>query len=269
MMPLSLSWVRTVLGAAAALVGVAWAVPAAAAPPDLVREPGGTVAAVSDGDTVTLADGREVRLVGIQAPKLPLGRPNFKAWPLADEAKTALEAIALGRTVTLGFGGARSDRHGRVLAHLFVDDKLWVQGELLKRGLARVYTFADNRAAVPAMLALEREARQAGRAIWRHPFYRVRTAAEAERHLDGFELVEGRVLAAARVGARTYLNFGADFKTDFTVAIAAADRKSFLAAGLDPLVLKDRRVRVRGWIKSLNGPMIEATHPEQIELLDE
>jgi len=269
MMPLTLPCVRTTLGAALVLVGAAWAVPAVAATPDLVREPGATVVEVIDGDTVMLADGREVRLVGIQAPKLPLGRPNFKAWPLADDAKAALEAIALDRTVTLGFGGARGDRHGRVLAHLFVDDTIWVQGELLKRGLARVYTFADNRAAVPAMLALEREARQAGRAIWRHPFYRVRTAAEAVRHLDSFELVEGRVLAAVRVGARTYLNFGADFKTDFTVAIAAADRKSFTAAGLDPVALKDRRVRVRGWIKSLNGPMIEATHPEQIELLDE
>jgi endonuclease YncB( thermonuclease family) len=269
MMSLALPCVRTVLGAAAAVVGAAWAVAAAATTPDLVREPGGTVVAAIDGDTVTLADGREVRLVGIQAPKLPLGRPNFKAWPFADEAKAALEAIALQRTVTLGFGGARSDRHGRVLAHLFVDDRIWVQGELLKRGLARVYTFADNRAAVPAMLALEREARHAGRAIWRHPFYRVRSAAEAERHLDSFELVEGLVLAAARVGARTYLNFGADFKTDFTVAIGAADRKRFVAAGLDPLALQNRRVRVRGWIKSMNGPMIEATHPEQIELLDE
>jgi hypothetical protein len=25
---------------------------------------------------------------------------------------------------------------------------------------------------------------------------------------------------------------------------------------------------VRGWLRWLNGPMIEATHPEQIEVLD-
>ena len=41
---------------------------------------------IVDGDTLILADGREVRLVGIQAPKLPLGRKNFRTWPLADEA---------------------------------------------------------------------------------------------------------------------------------------------------------------------------------------
>ena len=41
------------------------------------------VVEVIDGDTVVLEDGRQVRLVGIQAPKLALGRPGFRAWPSA------------------------------------------------------------------------------------------------------------------------------------------------------------------------------------------
>src|SRR5262245_858154 len=50
--------------------------------------PGGEaeVSEIIDGDTLRLDDGREVRLVGTQAPKLPLGRPNFPTWPLAEEA---------------------------------------------------------------------------------------------------------------------------------------------------------------------------------------
>ena len=51
--------------------------------------PSGRVVAVSDGDTVDLDSGLTVRLVGIQAPKLPLGREGFTAWPLGDEAKAA------------------------------------------------------------------------------------------------------------------------------------------------------------------------------------
>ncbi len=47
------------------------------------------------------------RLVGIQAPKLPLGRPGFSTWPLAWEAKRALERLVLGQRVTLSFGGRR------------------------------------------------------------------------------------------------------------------------------------------------------------------
>ena len=51
------------------------------------------VQSVVDGDTVVLEGGKQVRFVGIQAPKLPLGRKSFKKWPLADEAKTYLERL--------------------------------------------------------------------------------------------------------------------------------------------------------------------------------
>ena len=84
------------------------------------------VRGVVDGDTVILDDRSQVRLVGLQAPKLPLGRPNFPKWPLADEAREALLALALGRRVTLAFGGRRIDRYGRHLAHLYRSDGLWI-----------------------------------------------------------------------------------------------------------------------------------------------
>ena len=48
----------------------------------------GIVSAVIDGDTVTLAGGGRVRLVGIQAPKLSLGRAGFRDWPLAAASKS-------------------------------------------------------------------------------------------------------------------------------------------------------------------------------------
>lgn len=54
-----------------------------------------SVAAVVDGDTVVLAtplDGaREIRLVGIQAPKLPLGRKNFPTWLLIPKEVTTTQ----------------------------------------------------------------------------------------------------------------------------------------------------------------------------------
>lgn len=240
----------------------------------LETEAGADVTAVIDGDTLTLADGREIRLVGIQAPKLPLGRPGFEAWPLAEEARQALEALTLGRRVELGFGGRRGDRHGRVLAHLFDvtepgGDGRWVQGELLRAGLARVYSFADNRAAIPQMLALERAARAAGRGIWGHSFYAVRSAEEAGQFLGGFELVEGRVIAVGRGGGKTYLNFAEDWRQDFTIAVDRRAERLFAEQGIDLGGYAGRSVRVRGWLKQRNGPMIEVTHPEQIEELDD
>ena len=247
--------------------------PAAAAPAAAGLEAGESagVARVVDGDTVVLdraiGTATEVRLVGIQAPKLPLGRPGFPAWPLAWEAKRALERLVLGRRVTLSFGGRRMDRHGRLLAHLHAADGAWIQGEMLRLGLARVYSFADNRALIPEMLALERQARAAGRGIWGHPFYAVIAPVQAARAIGTFQLVRGRVIKAARVKGRVYLNFGDDWRTDFTVTLEAKARRLFRSAGLDPLALEGRWLRVRGWLKKWNGPMIEATHPEQIELL--
>ena len=97
----------------------------------------------------------------------------------------------------------------------------------------------------------------------------MRGAEDAAQHLGGFELVEGRVIDVAVVRKRVYLNFGADWRSDFTVTIAPRTRRLFEAEGIDPNAYEGRMLRVRGWVKSYNGPLIEATHPEQIEVLEE
>jgi hypothetical protein len=138
---------------------------------------------------------------------------------------------------------------------------------MLSRGLARVYTFADNRARAADMLALEREARQARRGLWAHPFYRVLDATETPEFIDSFQLVEGRVRQVAVVRGRAFLNFGADWRTDFTVSLAPAALRRFEGGQAALRGIEGRRIRVRGWLKRQNGPMIKATHPEQIEPL--
>lgn len=240
---------------------------------DLVDGGTATVTSVVDGDTVildTFIEGsNEVRLVGIQAPKLPLGRKDFKKWPLADGSRAKLESLVLGRVVSLKFGGRRMDRHGRLLAHLFVGQEKWVQGTMLTSGMARVYSFPDNRAAVADMLALEKEARLDKRGIWSNFFYKLRTPENLANLIGTFQVIKGVVDDAATVGKRTYLNFSDDWREDFTITIDKKTLGLFINAGLDPLLLKGRTIRVRGWLKKRNGPMIEVTHPEQIEVLDD
>ncbi|MDX1576243.1 MAG: thermonuclease family protein [Kiloniellales bacterium] len=247
---------------------------AGAADPTLDLAERAQVVEVIDGDTVLLDDGRHVRLVGIQSPKLPLGRSGFDAWPLAEEAKSALGELTLGRDVGLGYGGRQTDRHGRALAHLYLlgetgEPDLWVQGALLEAGMARVYSFADNRALIGEMLARERQARTLRRGIWADPFYAVQTPEGLDGHAGSFQIVEGIVLNAALVKGRVYLNFGVDWRSDFTVTLAPAVRRVFEAEGIDPLAYGGQKVRVRGWIESFNGPMIEASHPEQIEVIED
>lgn len=257
-----------------AIVVPAWlalAAPAAAgsdSPAHALAQGGqAVVSEIVDGDTVVLDDGREVRLVGIQAPKLPLGRRNFKKWPLADRAREELSALVLGRTVTLAYGGQRVDRHGRQLAHLVLPDGGWVQRILLSQGMARVYSFPDNRALVAEMLVAERAARKARAGIWANGYYAIRQADGTGRDIGSFQLVEGVVLETANVRGTTYLNFADDWRSDFTIVIGRKALAMFEAAGIDPLALAGRRVRIRGWLDKRNGPMIAATHPEQIEVL--
>jgi len=225
-----------------------------------------TIIEIVDADTVQLDNKRQVRLVGLQGPKLPLGRPNYPAWPLAPEAREHLVGLIGKDSLTLHFGGAREDRHGRILAHLTRPDGLWIQGAMLEAGFARVYTFDDNRSLIAEMLTLEAGARAAKRGIWALAHYRIRTPEDLAGTTDSFQIVEGRALAVGLSRDRAFVNFGPDYKTDFTIAIAKRDFKNF-GRGFDPKRYAGQLLRVRGWVESINGPSIDVTHPEQIEVL--
>ncbi len=236
----------------------------------------GTVAQIIDGETLRLTDGTVVRLMGAKAPSPPLGWRGEDPWPKVEEAKQALERLASGAEVELRFGGRRVDRHGQALAQVFVvkgETRLWLQQELVSEGLARVYSFPDNRACVAELMARETQARDQRKGLWGVAAYRIRDAGgdpeQIARLKFSYQLVEGVVAAVGGAASRVYLNFGKDWHTDFTVEIEHKDRAAFAAAGLDPNALAGKRVRVRGWIEWRNGPMIRATHPEQIELLPE
>jgi micrococcal nuclease len=242
---------------------------------NLTEPEAGTVATVIDGETFELSDGRSVRLMGAKAPLPPLGWRGEDPWPFVAEAKAALETLALGKVVELRFGGRRSDRHGHLLAHAFAieaGERLWLQEEMVAKGLARVYSFADSNACVPELLLREKEARAKRLGIWGVSAYRILDAtdlARLGRLVHTYQLVEGKVVAVGEGGGRLYLNFAKDWRTDFTVSIARKSLPTFSAAGIDLKSLAGKRIRVRGALAWRNGPMIEASHPEQIELVPE
>ena len=194
------------------------------------------------------------------------------AEPLAATARTAVAAV-VGRPLLLEFGPRRTDRHGRLLAQAWLaaadgTKEVWLQEMLLTQGLARVASTEDTRALVPELLRIEAQARAAGRGLWADPAYRVRTPADAGDALDSFQIVEGRVLAAALVRNGGYLNFGADYKTDFTLGFNRESLQRLQESGIDFKSLRGVRLRARGWLRSFNGPLIDITHPEQIEVLE-
>jgi hypothetical protein len=69
-------------------------------------------------------------------------------------------------------------------------------------------------------------------------------------------------------GATIYINFGPRWGQALTVTIPKRDESGFAAAGVEPKKLEARRLGVRGWIEERNGPRMEATRPEQIEIAE-
>ena len=232
------------------------------------------VEAVIDGQTLRLDSGLEVRLIGAGAPVRPADLSDHHPWPLAETSRSSLMSMAADKPVRLFYGGRKRDRNGRALAHVFVISdaaRLWLQGELVRRGLARVYSFGDNRACILDLLDREDRARTAGRGLWSDQAYAVRKALDVTRLTDdrgSFQVIEGKVHAVARVRGRAYLNFEANWRRDFTASLSIAADKRLMKSGLNADHLQDKRIRVRGWIERRNGPLVAITHREQIEILD-
>ena len=216
-----------------------------------------SVAAIRDGRTLLLADGRELRLAGIEA---------------ADASRAALEALAAGQTLRLEKLRTENDRYGRVVAFAYAGEMdTSLQQAMIEQGQARVSSRVGDRACAEVMLAAERKARVARRGIWADPNFaplRSHDAARIAAVRGQFALVEGKVLSVRESGATIYLNFGRRWAQGFTVTILKRNRREFAAAGIDPGRLEGQSIRVRGWIEHRTGPVIEAVVPEQIEFAD-
>lgn len=243
-----------------------------AAPPPDAQPPGtavgkGRVVAVEPPFVLRLDDGTAVRLALLHWEWPPRdARPAAGAWPPAAAALEAVRAAAQGRTVTLWWPGPpASDRHGRLIAHVMVEGR-WLQETLVRAGQVRIATSVGETAGVAALLATEDAARRAKIGLWADPGFAPRRPHTAAAAIGTFHLIEGRVTAAQAVRGTLYLNFGADWRDDFTIALPER-----LAESLDRTAeaLAGRKVRVRGWLRARNGPMIELDHAAPLELLSE
>ena len=122
------------------------------------------VVQVVDGDTLVLAGGIKVRVLGIDAPEME--RDGQPADFLAHKAKATLAELTLDRTVSLSYDRLRYDHYGRLLAYLFLPDHTLVNAELVRRGLAWVYFIAPNLRYQKDLLTAQQEAIEAQRGVW-------------------------------------------------------------------------------------------------------
>lgn len=119
----------------------------------------GHVVAIADGDTLTLLtpDRRQVkvRLHGMDAPEA--------GQPFGNRARQALSELTFQKLARVEVQD--TDRYGRTVGRVYVGS-VEVNAELVRRGMAWVYTRYNRD---PALPILEAEARAAHRGLWADP----------------------------------------------------------------------------------------------------
>ncbi|MGP5241866.1 thermonuclease family protein [Corynebacterium flavescens] len=113
-----------------------------------------TVDRVIDGDTIDVAEGDEVtriRLLNIDTPEL--GHEGRPSECLAEDAKAFLDSLLpRGTEVRLEYDEERTDKYGRTLAGVYVDDGL-INSQVAAAGLATPLLIEPNHRFYPEVLS--------------------------------------------------------------------------------------------------------------------
>jgi len=115
---------------------------------------------------------------------------------------------------------------------------------------------------VAPLLSAEAEARENGVGFWESGYFAVRDARSYDAGADRFEIVSGTVLRQSRIGQRLHLEFGEDWRSDFTAGLS---RRLVRALGVEDF--EGAVLTLRGWVRTWNGPFMEIEEAAQIESL--
>lgn len=217
-----------------------------ASPSSCIALPGGEwaeLAAVVDGDTLRLADGRTVRVLGINAPET--GRRGQPGEPFSRVASGEAQAFLKGvKRVRLVVGQEREDRYGRLLAHVYRPDGANLEERLLRKGLAFHTPVPPNLTQAECYAALEEQARRERLGIWSNrgiaPIMAVDVSA------GGYQRVRGRVTSV-----EFRRNWWLSLDDHFTVVVYPADQVHFRRDEI--AAWQGRDVEVKGWVFSVRG----------------
>ena len=225
----------------------------------------GQVAEISGPLSLRLAIGEEeveIRLASLVSP-------------VPDRAEAYLTDLLYERRVDVEFLNETTDRYQRRLGTIWLEqagERTDLHTVLLGEGLARLYPYPDAIDHLPVWRAAEDAARSQGAGIWGERAYRTRDVDPDMliQDVGTIQVVEGRVTDAAVLGnGRVYLNFGSDYRTDFTIRIDAELAEEFMARWGDLAALEQRLIRVRGVVRDENGPMIIPPYPDRMEVLED
>lgn len=233
--------------------------PALLCPPDRIDQTV-EVSQIFDGDTVRLADGRKVRLIGINAPEI--GHDGAPSEAYAEQAREDLSRLVHGhRNVGLRFDAERHDKYGRLLAHLFLPDGRSIEARLLEQGVATSLAIPPNTWNLDCYLGVEAKARSKGTGLWGLSRYQPVEATHLPLTSRGYHLVRGKVERIGHGRKSIWL----DLQGPVALRIPRADLKYFHT--YDPRTLRGRTVVARGWLHRNKGELrMTVRHPADLDI---
>jgi len=228
-----------------------------------------TVKYVYDGDTFTTTDGKKVRLLNINTPET--AKKNHPSEPYSIKAKQALKNLVQNKEVVLKFDEEKKDKYKRLLAYVYLKDGTFVNYEMLKQGMAHLYTFPKNVSKFEELKKAEDYARNKKLGLWSHKRWQVQNAnstQKVEKYRFGkYQVFEGKVKECKKVKGTVYLNFADNWRTDFSVAIKEKYFEYFNKQNINPESFYcNKNLRIRGILIPVNGALISVTHPQQLEI---
>lgn len=215
---------------------------------------------VYDGDTLLLSDGRKIRLLGINTPEVEHSDKAAQAG--GDAARKWLTQQLLKKRVRLEFDQEKRDKYKRHLAHIFTEQELHINRELVRLGYASINIFPPNLNYIAELLAAEQEAEVSQLGIWKYPEYQAKLTAELDKHNKrGWQRIEGTVLSVKNTRKSSYLKLN----DNFSVRI----KKKHLQYFDKPESLIGKNIELRGWVnKYKKGFSMLVKHPSAIKILD-
>jgi micrococcal nuclease len=123
---------------------------------------------VVDGDTLVIAGGDRVRLIGVDTPETH--HPSKPPQPYGQEAFEFTRRMVEGKWVELRYDpGETKDRYGRTLAYVYIDGR-FLNETLIQQGLARALTnYPFSSSMKSRFRAAEAQAKSARRGVWSLP----------------------------------------------------------------------------------------------------
>ncbi|MGS0682725.1 thermonuclease family protein [Shewanella sp. 125m-7] len=216
---------------------------------------------VNDGDTITLTDGRLVRLIGIDSPEIDFQFPELSQ-PYATPAKKFLSEVVIpGQSLLLAFDKKRLDPFGRTLAYVYTEQLEHLQEVMLANGFAKARVY-QNDYFWQCLSKIERSARTNKVGLWSHKAYQPLTTYKLTRNdSNKWREVRGVVTGYERKGP----NFELNIDNNLVLMMAQQDIGKF--SNILTLNLLESRVIVRGKLYFSYGKYrLNATHASQITM---